>query len=122
MDAGLATIAGLLLIGLPIALLTSIVRGWRHWRAVPLVQKNHTRAGVGAFVLIALALYVLRGGGFSSSTELYCVACGAAFAGLWVVVGITGSQGARYDPMSIFWWSVAGIGSLALLSLKGLPL
>jgi hypothetical protein len=51
--AGLLTIAALLLIGVPITVLVELVRGWRHWRAIPLVQKNHTRAiGVGAALVL----------------------------------------------------------------------
>lgn len=119
-------ITALVLLALaPLALLADLVRDWRRWRAVPLVQKSHTRAGVGAFVLVALAIYIVKRGGFSSmvDVELYGIAGAAAFAALWLVVGIAGSQGSlRYDPMQIFWLGVLGIGALALLSVKGWPL
>ena len=71
----------------------------------------------------ALAIYTVKRGGFFPMVDVDCCVTGvAAFATLWLVVGITGSQGARFDPMSVFWWSVAGIGALALLSVKGWPL
>jgi hypothetical protein len=121
--AGLITVVVLLVVGLiaiPIQLLCGSGRAWRRWRAVAVVQRNHTRAGVAAFVLVALAIYTVKSGGFSSMVELYCVAGLAAFAGLWLVVGITGSQGARFDPMSVFWYGVVCLGALALL-VKGVP-
>jgi hypothetical protein len=122
--AGLLTIL-VLLIGVPIAVLGDLVRAWRRWRAVPLVQKSHTRSGVGSFVLVALAIYTVKRGGFSSmpDVELYVVAGVAAFATLWLVVGVAGSQGSlRYDPMSLFWYGLLGIAALALLFVQGWPL
>jgi hypothetical protein len=123
--AGLITILGLLLIAFPIELAVCFVRGWRRWRAVPLVEKSHARAGIGAFVLVALAIYTVKRGGFSSmvDVELYLVPSAAAFAAVWLGVGIVGSQGRlRYDPMQIFWLGVVGVGALVLFSVKGWPL
>jgi hypothetical protein len=125
---GLLTIAALLVIGLisiPFNLARAGFRMWRNWRVVPLVARNHTRAGVGAFVLVALAIYTAKRG-FASmfNFELYAVAGLAAFAALWLVVGAIGSQGARFarfDPMQIFWLGVICLGAVALL-LKGLTL
>jgi hypothetical protein len=54
--AGLITILGLLLIAFPIELAVCFVRGWRRWRAVPLVEKSHCRAGMGAFGLVGLVV------------------------------------------------------------------
>jgi hypothetical protein len=123
--AGLITILGLLLIVLPIELAMGLGRGWRRWRAVPLVEKSHCRAGIGAFLLVALAIYTVKRGGFSPmvDVELYVVAGAAAFAMLWLGVGIVGSQGRlRSDPMQIFWLGVVGVGAVVLLSVKGWPL
>jgi hypothetical protein len=113
------------LIALPFKLLASAWRGWRHWRALPLVQRNHTRAGAGASVLVALGIYTVMRGGFwaMSEIELYGAAGLGAFAALWLVVGVIGSRGgSRFDPMSIFWWSVLCLGGIALLLIKGVSL
>src|SRR5271169_2196247 len=123
--AGIITILGLLLIVLPIELAMGLGRGWRRWRAVPLVEKSHARAGMGAFVLVALAIYTVKRGGFSpmADVELYVVGGASAFAMLWLVVGMVGSRGRlSYDPMQIFWLGVVGVGALVLLSVKGWPI
>jgi hypothetical protein len=67
--------------------------------------------------LVSLAIYVAKRGGFSSMTdyELYGVLGIGAYAVLWVCVGVIGSRGARFDPMSVFWFGVLGLGALALL-------
>lgn len=122
--AGLLTILALLLIGVPVALVCELVNGWRRWRAVDLIAKSRFRAGAGAFVLVALAIYLLRRGEITSmpDVELYVVALVAAYAGLWVVIGVAGSQGSlRYDPMSVVYWSLLGLAALGLLSIKGWP-
>ena len=97
-------------------------RGWFRWRAVPLAQKSHTRSGLASFVLVALAIYIVKRG-FSSmgGVELICVAGIAAFAALWLVVGVVGSRGVlRFDRMSLFWFGVVCLGAIALL-IKGVP-
>jgi hypothetical protein len=113
------------LIALPFKLLRSGWRGWRYWRQVSLVQKSHFRAGAGAFVLVALAIYtVMRGGIFAmSGIELYGAAGLGAFAMLWLAVGVAGSRKTpRFDPMSFFWWSALVLGAIALLIMKGVSL
>ena len=117
--AGLLTIAGLLVVGIlsiPINLARAAFRISRKWRGVPLVQRNHTRAGVGAFALVAIPIYIVKRGGFSSmfDIELYFLAASSAFAAIWLVVGVAGSR-LRYDPMQIFWLGVLGLGAVALL-------
>lgn len=124
--AGLLSIAVLLVVGLisiPFSLARAGFRIWRNWRVVPLVQRNHTRAGVGAFALVALSIYIAKRGGFSSmgEVELACIAGLAAFSALWVCVGVIGSRGARFDPMQIFWLGAICLGAVALL-LKGMTL
>jgi hypothetical protein len=123
---GLFTIAALLVLGLlsiPFHLARAAFRIWRNWRAVPLVSRNHTRSGVGAFVLVAIPIFIVKRGGFSSmgEVELACIAGLAAFSALWVCVGVIGSQGARFDPMSVFWLGVICLGAVALL-FKGIML
>jgi hypothetical protein len=122
---GLFTALVLVVVGvisIPFNLALAAFRIWRNWRVVPLQQKMHTRAGVGAFVLVALAIYSVKRGVFSmGEVELACIAGLAAFSALWVVVGVIGSQGARFDPMQIFWLGVIGLGAVALL-FKGMTL
>jgi hypothetical protein len=109
------------LVMLPFVALRDVMRSLASWRAVPLLEKSHTRSGAASFALVALAIYTVKRGGFSSmvDVELYIVAGVAAFATLWLVVGIAGSRGSlRYDPMRIFWLGVLGLGALALLSIE----
>lgn len=108
---------------LAIGILLALGEAWASWRRVPLQQKSHSRAGLGAFGLVALAIYsVKRGFSEMGEVELFCVAGLAAFSALWLGVGVAGSQGAlRFDPMSVFWFGVAFLGAVALL-IKGMPL
>jgi hypothetical protein len=119
MEGGIFTIAAMLVIGIiaiPVNLARAAFRMWRNWRVIPLVQRNHTRAGVGSFVLVALAIYsAKRGFASMGEVELACIAGVAAFSVLWVCVGVIGSKAARIDPMQIFWLSVICLGAVALL-------
>jgi hypothetical protein len=100
-------------IGALLALEFAVLQSWR-WRAVPLQQRNITRATAGAFVLVVCA--VLAVNGFPViGPEL--TAGLALLALLYVVVGVVGSQGSRVDVMSVFWWGVLALGGGALLVL-----
>src|ERR1700722_5616771 len=85
----------------------------RNWRAVPLPQKNMTRATVGAFVLVALTIITACGlipaGGGKIAAGI------AVFALLWLAVGIWGAHGAAFDIMAAFWWAVRALCCVALL-------
>jgi hypothetical protein len=109
------------LISLPFVLLRSGYRAHQRWRAVPLLQKSHTRAGLASAALVALVVYIAeRGISAMTEIELYGAAGIGAFAMLYLVVGIVGSRGQlRFDPMSIFWFGVLGLGALALLVMFG---
>jgi hypothetical protein len=115
-----------LLPALLIALLLDLVTVWRlvgrpaqRWHAVPLHQRNRTRATAGAFVLALCA--VIAANGFPVvGWQVTCTI--AAFGLLYFCVGIHGSQGARFDVMSVFWWAVLALGCGALLAIKGFPL
>jgi hypothetical protein len=108
----------LLLAALPFALLRDLFRLGRGIARrsgnnnVPLPQKNRTRATGGAFVLVACA--VLAAHGFPV-IGWQATAIIAAFALLYVVVGIHGSQGASFDFLSAFWWGVLALGAAVLL-------
>ena len=56
-------------------------------------------------------------GGYSVSTGI------AALALLYLVVGIHGTRGARFDVMSSFWWAVLVViaGAFARLHLQRIP-
>ena len=124
--AMMAVLVGGALIITVLQILWRIGRLWfrwlRVWRHVPLVQKNHARAGFGAFLMVAaigLAVYgapvrdPFNGWGFASIA-------GFGFGFLYLFVGIVGSQGARFDFMTLFYFSVLGL-ACAVLLLRGLP-
>jgi hypothetical protein len=106
------------LLMLPFAVVADVLRLWRRWRAVPLQQKNMTRATCGAFVLVGCA--VLAAHGFPVIGPKLTGAL-AAIAMLYLVVGIHGAHGTRFDPMSVFWWAVLAViagGSLVFAFLE----
>jgi hypothetical protein len=104
---------------LPLALLRDLFRLGRgaarlarNRQAVPLSQRNVSRATAGAFVLAACV--VLAGNGFPV-VGWKATAGIAAFALLYLVVGVAGARGATVDVMAAFWWAVVALGALALL-------
>jgi hypothetical protein len=108
-----APIHGILhLLGLPLRLL----RLRRGGRDAPLQQKNITRAAAGAFVLADCAVLALHG----FPVVGWQVTAGvAAFALLYLIVGVCGSQGARFDFMAVFWPAVLALCCLALVIVIG---
>jgi hypothetical protein len=109
------------LVALPFAVLADVLALRRRWRGVPLQQKNMTRATAGAFVLVVCAVLAVHGFpvvGWQVTAGL------AALALLYLVVGIHGSQGARFDLMSPFWWGVLALIAGAALAFRfvGFPL
>lgn len=109
------------LLMLPFAVVTDALRLWRRWRAVPLQQRNMIRATAGAFVLVSCA--VLAAHGFPVVGSKLTAGL-AAIALLYLVVGIHGAHGTRFDPMSVFWWAVLAVIAAAVLVFKfaGFPL
>jgi hypothetical protein len=101
----------LYLLGLPLRLLRRrgpVVRS--------LQQKNMTRATAGAFVLAVCAVLAVKGFplvGWQLTAGI------AALALLYLVVGIHGRQGARFDFMAVFWWGALTLGCAALLIFIG---
>src|ERR1700759_1257045 len=110
-----------LVVRAPFVLLRGGFRAHQRWRAASLLQKSHTRAGIAAAVLVALGIYVVERGVWSmTEIELYGALGIGAFVALYLAVGIIGSQGRlRFDPMSIFWFGVLGLGAIALLVMFG---
>lgn len=120
--AGLITIAVMLAL-VPLFILGNLIRlGWRLSRLarsrrhqVPLAQKNITRATFGGFLLVVTAGAALHG----HFPPLVLAAAGS-FGALYLVAGALGSQGARFDVISVFWLSIGAAGCVAaLLYLKG---
>jgi hypothetical protein len=98
------------LLGLPLRLLR-LRRGQR-----TLQQKNITRATAGAFVLVVCAVLAVNGFpvvGWQITAGIFVLAL------LYLVVGIHGSQGERFDAMSVFWWGVLALGCIAALVVMG---
>jgi hypothetical protein len=110
--AGPITILGLLLIGVPFVLLRSVFRVRRHWRQIPLHEKNRVRATAGAAALVGCAVNAVKHFPLIGAKPTGII---AAVALLYLVVGIRGSHGASYDVMSAFWYAATAIGSVALL-------
>ncbi len=85
------------------------------WRMMPLAQKNMTRATFGGF-LAALAVGAAAAGiPFRHPGGVWAVAGVGGLGLLYLAVGVFGSQGARFDFMSVFWWSALGLGCAAVL-------
>jgi hypothetical protein len=86
----------------------------------PLAQKNMTRATAGIFVLVLCAVLAVNGFpivGWKATAAI------AALAGLYLVVGVAGSHGARFDFMAAFWWGALALGCAGLLIfIGGFPL
>jgi hypothetical protein len=113
-DAMLGELIGQLVM-LPFAIATDILRLRQRWNAVPLPQRNKTRATGGAFALVGCA--VLAAHGFPVVGPKLTAGI-AAFALLYLVVGINGAHGATFDVMSVFWWAVLALGGVALLVVR----
>ena len=89
---------------------------WVRQRRRPLQERSITRATWGAFGLVICA--VIAANGFP--VVGWEVTAGiAALALLYLIVGIQGSRGARFDFMAVFWRSVLALGCLALLIFIG---
>lgn len=96
----------LYLLGLPLQLL----RG--RSRSATLQQRNVTRATAGAFVLVVCAVLAVN----RFPVIGWKVTAGiGALALLYLVVGIHGRQGSRFDAMSVFWWGVVALSAGFLL-------
>jgi hypothetical protein len=107
------------LVFLPLALAMHLFKMWRRWRVVPLENKNMMRATGGAFALALCAALAASGFPYLGKQITGGV---AALALLYLVVGILGARGARFDVMSLIWWGVLAAGAAALLAFKGFPL
>jgi hypothetical protein len=105
----------------PFLLLADVLVLRRRWNAVPIQQRNMTRATAGAAAGVACAVLAVNG----FPVVGWRVTAGiAALSVLYLVVGIHGAQGTRVDPMSVFWWGVLVVIALAVLAFKfmGFPL
>ena len=108
----------------PFAILADLWGLRQRWRSVPLHEKNRVRATAGAAALILCAVLALKGFPVLGAKGTGIV---AAFALLYLVVGIRGSHGASYDFMSAFWYAAGALGGVALCvfmmlhQVRGLP-
>ena len=82
-------------------------------RAIPLPQRNLTRAGVAAFVLtFEIVVWNRLPINHAYYLALWLI---AAVAGVYLVSGYRGSRGVVCDPMAVIWWSCGAACSAALL-------
>ena len=126
---GLLTMFGMLVL-LPFALLRGLVLLlWRLGRLVrlrrgqqrPLQQRNMTRATFGGFVVALCIGFAATGIPFQYPVAAWALAGAGGLGLLYLVAGACGSQGARVDAISVFWWGVGGLGLAAvLLHLEGM--
>jgi hypothetical protein len=74
-----------------------------------------------AFVLVGCAVLAAHGFPVIGSKQTTGL---AATALLYLVVGIHGVHGTRFDPMSVFWWAVLAVivGALLVFKFVGLPI
>lgn len=95
-------------------LLSGILRLASRWRAVPLQQKNRTRASVAAGALVGCVVFAAHGFPVFGPGP----ACGiASLALVYFVVGIVGTVQAErltFDLMVVFWRCALVIGAAAL--------
>jgi hypothetical protein len=103
--------------GQPVVRCLDVLALRRRWHAVPLQQRNITRATAGAFCAV-LAVHGCPVVGPELTAGI------AALALLYLVVGIHGTRGARFDVVSSFWWAVLVViaGALLAFTFKGFPL
>jgi hypothetical protein len=93
----------------------------RNRRAVPLPQKNMTRATFGGFVVALSIGFAATGIPFRDPVVTSALAGVGGLGLLYLVAGATGSQGARVDVISVFWWGVGALGcGAALLHFEGM--
>jgi hypothetical protein len=104
-----------LLAGAPIVVLFDLLRLWRLWRMVPLAEKNMTRATAGGFLVTLCIGAAASGIPFRYPGGEWVLASVASSGLLYLCVGVAGSHGARFDVMSVVWWSVGALGCVAVL-------
>jgi hypothetical protein len=111
-----------LVVLLPLALLRRALRlgllvgrQRRQWRMVPLPQRNMTRATFGGFVVALSIGFAATGIPFRDPVAAWALAGVGGLGLLYLVAGVFGSQGARFDVISVFWWGVAALGCVAAL-------
>jgi hypothetical protein len=107
-------------LGTGLRLVRGITYPLARWRMLPLAQKNITRATFGGFLLALAIGAAIAGMPFQYAAGVWVVAGVAGLGLLYLTVGFFGSHGARFDAMSVFWWSALGLGCLAgLLHFEG---
>lgn len=111
----------IVLVLIPLAVLGKLLKALMTWRRVPLQTKNQVRAGAGAFAIVLSIGLWARGVPATVLPAIggYATVGLASFGLLYLVVGVHGAHGARFDFMSAFWWSVAAIGCATLLWFEG---
>lgn len=93
-------------------LLLFVLSVFRRYRSIPLQDKNRLRATWGAFALVACLVFAAYGCPVGGPT---LVAAIAAFACLYIVVGVVGSRGATVDVMAVFWRCTLMMGCMVVL-------
>ncbi len=109
------------LLSLVWSLVRCALRAWVFWRRVPLQQKSMTRATGGAVAVVLALGMALSGYTFASSAAPFIVFGLGGFGLLYLVVGVLGTRGLRFDPMQPFYWCL-GVAAIcaALFLYEGL--
>jgi hypothetical protein len=83
-------------------------------RAIPLPQRNLTRATIGAFV-VTFCTIVSNSILLNDPRVHVLESVAAVVAAIYVWVGYRGSLGIARDPMAVIWWSCGAACSVTLL-------
>jgi hypothetical protein len=104
-----------LLLLLPVAVLADVLALHRRWHGMPLQQRSMAHATAGAAGLAGCGVLAVHG--FPVVGPM--LTAGLATASLvYLVAGIHGARGSRFDVLSVWWWLVLVLFAGAMLAFR----
>ena len=80
-----------------------------------------TRATFGGFVVTLAVGFAATGIPFQNPVTAWALAGTGGLGLIYLIAGVVGSQSARLDVISVFWWGFSALGlALALLHFNGM--